>query len=86
MKCEIRSWGQQKVDCDSIPIGNCADCGRAWNYLSLSGPGLFSLMLSFMTTERVGQNLISTVVFNDGDPTVYKCMIVGGKYIHLQKS
>ena len=82
MKCEIKSWGQQEIDCIT---GNCAQCDVAWNYMSLFDPGSFSSMLSFMTTERVGNDLVSTVVFNDGDPNIYKCTIVGGKYNHLQK-
>ena len=85
MKCEIGSWGQQEANCESEVTGNCAYCERAWNYMSLFGPGSFSFMLASSNAERVGKDLVLTVMFNDDDKTVYKCIITDGKYIHLQK-
>lgn len=82
MKCDLKSWGGKEVDCGMTPYGDCANCQTAWNYLNLFGPGSFSSKLSSMTTERVGKDLVATVMFNDGDPTVYKYAIADGKYIH----
>lgn len=86
MKCEIRSWGEKEVDCNSKITGNCAQCDAAWNYMSLFGPESFSSKLSSIENARVGQDLVTTVRFNDGDPKKYKCIISSGRYIHLQES
>ena len=85
MKCEICSSGDEEVICTKYPIGDCGNCGCAWNYMSLMGPGTFSLKLSRYDTERVGKELVATVEFNDNDPKTYTCRIKAGKYIHLEE-
>jgi len=85
MKCEIKSWALDEVECDTNPLGDCANCGLAWGYMSLFGPGAFSHQLSKYDTSREGKELVARVKFNDGDPIDYTCRIKGGKYIHLEK-
>ena len=85
MKCDIRSWGERIVTCDKEPIGNCANCNFAWNYLGLVGPGSFISELKRCDYHRNGKVLSAEIEFTDGDPIMYTCRIENGKYFHLEE-
>lgn len=83
MKCEIASWGKTEFTC--YQQGNCSQCSIAIQYMSLMGPGSFSLKLSTFDIEKKGEDLVATVQFNDNDPNIYRCTISKGVYTHLEK-
>ena len=83
-ECDVKSWGGQTAVCDfGDGSRNCAKCPYARNYMNLMGPGTFVSSTDSIDYVEEGNKLVAKVVFNDGDPVIYRYTVNEGVF-HLE--